>query len=255
MVAGAGNGGRSLSELAHHETALRQLVASLQSPEATTGRTVADVVGALVATAHARDHEAIGHSFRVARYATALAAALGVHDEAALRAIEWGGLLHDVGKIAVPDEILRKAGPLDDEERAVLRTHPRRGYQMLRGLVFLGTALDIVLSHHERWDGTGYPNGLAGEEIPLAARIFAVVDTYDAITSRRPYRPARPHAAAVRELRRVAGSQLDPRLVSRFLDLPADHLARLRALEVPELEAPEPRPEREADDGERAAAS
>ncbi|HEX2163497.1 MAG TPA: HD domain-containing phosphohydrolase [Thermoanaerobaculia bacterium] len=189
----------------------------------------------MVAAAHARDQETLAHSFRVARYAAALARRLEIADDL-VAAIEWGGLLHDVGKIAVPAEILRKAGPLTRREAAVMRRHPRYGYQLLRELVFLGPALDVVLSHHERWDGTGYPNRLAGESIPLAARVFAVADTYDAITSDRPYRPARTHAAAVAELRAAAGSQLDPRLVDAFLALPEAHLAALRDAATPEWE-------------------
>jgi putative nucleotidyltransferase with HDIG domain len=188
----------------------------------------------VLAAAHARDRETLAHSLRVARYAVALARRLEV-DAHLVAAIEWGALLHDVGKVGVPAEILHKAGPLSAEEEAVMRRHPLHGYRLLRDLVFLGPALDVVLSHHERWDGAGYPNGLGGDEIPLAARIFAVADTYDAIISDRPYRPARPHAAAVAELARVAGSQLDPRLVDAFLAIPEPRLAALRAEEAPEL--------------------
>jgi len=207
----------------------RTLVTSLGVSHSDQERSYIEVIGAMVATAHARDHETIGHSFRVARYAVTLAERMQLGGET-LTAIEWGALLHDVGKIAVPEGVLRKTGPLTDEEMEVMREHPRRGYQMLRGLVFLGTALDVVLSHHERWDGRGYPNGLAGETIPLSARIFAVVDTYDAITSDRPYRPARGHAEAIEELRRVAGTQLDPRVVQAFLEIPEVELTELRDL-------------------------
>ena len=187
----------------------------------------------MVATAHARDRQTLAHSVRVARYAVALARRLAVGDDL-VTAIEWGALFHDVGKIAVPAEILHKAGPLTAAEEAVMRRHPHHGYRLVRDLVFLGPALDVVLSHHERWDGAGYPNGLAGERIPLAARIFAVADTYDAITSDRPYRPARGHAEAVAELHRVAGTQLDPDLVAAFLALPEPHLAALRDEAAPE---------------------
>jgi len=220
-----------LSGVAAFES-FHRLVDSLDLSRSPQERSYIEVISAMVATAHARDHETIGHSFRVARYAVTLARAMGV-EEAAMTAIEWGALLHDVGKIGVPESVLRKEGPLDPEEQAVMREHPLRGYQMLKSLLFLGTGLDVVLSHHERWDGRGYPNGLEGEEIPLSARIFAVVDTYDAITSDRPYRDARPHSVAVEELCRVAGRQLDPAVVKAFLTLPADRLATLSDLTRP----------------------
>lgn len=217
---------------AFYEETFRTLVASLEMSQSEQERSYIEVIGAMVATAHARDHETIGHSFRVARYATALAQRMDIGGET-LTAIEWGALLHDVGKIAVPERVLQKSGPLSDEERKQMELHPRRGYQMLKSLLFLGTALDVVLSHHERWDGRGYPNGLSAEEIPLSARIFAVVDSYDAITSDRPYRPARSHREATTELLRVAGSQLDPRVVDHFLEIPREELERLRDLSQP----------------------
>ena len=218
----------------------RRLVSTLEASGAVP-KTTADVVQAIIASSfRSRDHETIGHSCRVARLAVALAERIGLRGET-LTAIEWGALLHDVGKTAVPPEILDKPGPLAEEEMAVIRQHPRQGYQMLKHLVFLGAALDIVLSHHERWDGRGYPNGLAGERIPLPARVFAVVDTYDAITSDRPYRAARGHEEAIAELRRVAGTQLDPRVVDRFLDVPEAELRRLRARSRPADPAPERR--------------
>lgn len=190
-------------------------------------------LGRMVVHAHAGDAHTLAHSFRGARYAVALARRLGVDDQLAA-AIEWGALLHDVGKVAVPAEILQKVGPLTAEEEVEMRRHPRYGYQLVRDLVFLGPALDVVLSHHERWDGGGYPNGLVGDAIPLAARIFAVADTYDAITSDRPYRRARSHADAVAELKRVAGTQLEPRLVEAFLAIPRSRLAELRAQDPPD---------------------
>lgn len=206
----------------------RRLVSTLEATGSVPETTV-DVVEAIISSSiRSRDHETIGHSCRVARLAVALGERIGLRGES-LTAIEWGALLHDVGKTEVPPEVLDKPGPLAADEMAIIRQHPRRGYQMLKHLVFLGSALDIVLSHHERWDGRGYPNGLAGDRIPLPARVFAVVDTYDAITSDRPYRAARSHAEAITELRRVAGSQLDPRVVERFLEIPEADLRRLRA--------------------------
>ena len=166
------------------------------------------------------DPETAGHSLRVAVYAVELAQAMGLDDEG-VRAIEWGALLHDIGKVAVPDHILRKVTPLTGDEWLILRQHPLWGYAMLVEAGFLKTvSLEIVYSHHERWDGLGYPRGLAGDEIPLGVRLFAVVDTYDAITSDRHYRRARSHRQALAELEEAAGAQLDPELVAVFRRLP-----------------------------------
>lgn len=218
------------SEVQLIEETFRSLVDSLEESRQARERSYVEAVGAVVTAADARDHETAGHSFRVALYAVALARATGIEGET-LKAIEWGALLHDVGKMVVPDDILRKVGPLTDEEWLIMKQHPSWGYEMLAEVGFLqSAALDIVYSHHERWDGQGYPRGLSGEQIPLGARIFAVVDTYDAMTSDRPYRRARAHTQAVAELRRVAGEQLDPRMVEAFCDLPEVELRRLRGL-------------------------
>jgi len=212
------------------EETLRSLVLSLEESRQARERSYVEAVGAVVTAADARDQETTGHSFRVALYAAALGRALNLSGEE-LKAIEWGALLHDVGKMVVPDHILRKVGPLTDDEWLIMRQHPAWGYDMLAEVRFLqATALDVIYSHHERWDGQGYPRGLAGDEIPLAARVFAVVDTYDAITSDRPYRKARPHQQAVAELESAAGAQLDPRIVKEFLVLPEVELRRLRGL-------------------------
>lgn len=210
------------------EETIRRLLDTLEESQEERERSYVEALGAVVAAADARDHETAGHSFRVAHYALALARKLGLEGEE-LKAIEWGGLLHDVGKMAVPDEILRKVGPLSEREWSIMRQHPGWGFEMLADIRFLQkTALQIVYSHHERWDGEGYPTGLAGVEIPLAARIFAVVDTYDAMTSDRPYRRAGTHHAAVMELERVAGRQLDPQVVEAFRGIPEMELRRLR---------------------------
>jgi len=167
------------------------------------------------------DAETAAHSLRAAVYAAELARAMGFLT-AGVKAIEWGALLHDIGKMAVPDHILRKTTPLTGDEWLILRQHPLWGYAMLAEASGLQTAsLEIVYSHHERWDGLGYPHGLAGEEIPLGARLFAVVDTYDAITSDRHYRRARSHRQALAEIEQAAGTQLDPDLVAVFQRLPA----------------------------------
>lgn len=218
------------SEVRLIEETFRSLAVSLEESRNARERSYVEAVGAIVTAADARDHETTGHSFRVALYALALGKAMGIHGEA-LKAIEWGALLHDVGKMVVPDEILRKVGPLTEEEWHIMKQHPTWGFDMLAEVSFLQpAALEIIYSHHERWDGCGYPRGIAGEAIPLAARIFSVVDTYDAITSDRPYRRARTHQVAVAELQRVAGQQLDPRAVEAFRQVPEVELRRLREL-------------------------
>jgi putative nucleotidyltransferase with HDIG domain len=216
-------------EVKRLDRAFRALTANFVASQRDRERSYVEAIGAVVAAIDARDHETTGHSFRVAHYALALARAMNI-EGAPLRAIEWGSLLHDVGKIAVPDAILRKPDRLSEEEWFVMRQHPNWGFEMLADVKFLEPALEIVYSHHERWDGSGYPRGLEGEEIPLGARIFAVVDTYDSITSDRPYRRARSHADAVTELCRVAGSQLDPEVVEAFIRIPEAEIRRLREL-------------------------
>ncbi len=209
------------------EQTFRTLLVSLEESRRARERSYVEAVGAVVTAADARDHETTGHSFRVALYAQALARHLGLAPDQ-LKAIEWGALLHDVGKMAVPDSVLRKQGPLTAEEWHIMKQHPTWGFDMLAEVSFLqAAAIEIVYSHHEQWDGQGYPRGLAGEQIPLAARIFAVVDSYDAMTSDRPYRRARGHAAAVAELQRVAGQQLDPAMVEAFGRLPEMELRKL----------------------------
>jgi ribonuclease P protein subunit RPR2 len=154
----------------------------------------------------------------VQRYAVELARTLGASfaDE---RGVEYGYLLHDVGKIGIPDQILQKPGPLSAAERRLMQTHTLLGEQMLGGIAFFeGEALTVVRSHHERWDGQGYPDGIAGEEIPLGARIFAVADTLDAMTSDRPYRAALDWSTAEAEIAALAGQQFDPDVVGAFRD-------------------------------------
>jgi putative nucleotidyltransferase with HDIG domain len=211
------------------QSAFHRMLGSLAEAERAREHSYVEAIGAVMAAVDRRDQESAGHSYRVAYYAVVLARSLGLEDER-LRAVEWGALLHDVGKIAVPDQILRKSGPLTEKEWQIMRQHPRWGYEMLVEVEFLRPALDIVYNHHERWDGTGYPRGLKGEDIPLPARIFSVVDTYDAITSDRHYRSAGSHQEAVAELGRVAGAQLDPRIVETFLELSPLELRKLRNL-------------------------
>ncbi|HKW19091.1 MAG TPA: HD domain-containing phosphohydrolase [Terriglobales bacterium] len=166
-----------------------------------------------------KDAETEGHSKRVTAYTIAIARAMGLNSDQ-IRVIARGAFLHDIGKMAIPDAILRKPGALNEEEVAIMREHCYRGYQILRRIPFLQEASDIVYSHQEKYDGTGYPRGLKGNDIPLGARIFAVADTLDAIRSNRPYRPAQPFSAARAEIQRCAATQFDPEVVKIFLEMP-----------------------------------
>jgi response regulator RpfG family c-di-GMP phosphodiesterase len=186
-------GQRRLLESAYHET-VTALAGALESKDTGTG----------------------AHSHRVRRYASELAEEISpelLEDES----VTFGFVLHDMGKIGIPDHILLKPGPLSTPERRLMQTHTVLGEQMLRGVTLLrGGGLEVVRSHHERWDGRGYPDGRFGEEIPLPARIFAVADTLDAMTSDRPYRSALPWADAEREIAAQSGSQFDPEVVEAF---------------------------------------
>jgi PAS domain S-box-containing protein len=163
-----------------------------------------------------RDKETEGHTRRVTEMSLRLAQAMGV-GEPELVHIRRGALLHDIGKMGVPDSILHKPGPLTDEEWVIMRRHPQHAYDMLSSIAYLRPALDIPYGHHEKWDGTGYPRGLRGEQIPLAARIFAVVDVWDALRSHRPYRPGWPAERVREHIRSQAGAHFDPQVVDAFL--------------------------------------
>ena len=165
-----------------------------------------------------RDKETEGHTRRVTETTMKLALALDIPYEE-FDHIHRGAILHDIGKMAIPDEILRKTGPLSKAERDIVLQHPAIAFQLLSRIPFLKKALDIPYCHHEKWDGSGYPRGLKGEEIPLAARIFAVVDVWDAIQSERPYKEAWPRRLAVEYLREQAGKYFDPEVVEVFLNL------------------------------------
>jgi response regulator RpfG family c-di-GMP phosphodiesterase len=176
-------------------------------------RVIAD---GLVRALALRDIETENHSRRVSAWTRILAGALGIKNVDLLQ-IELGALLHDVGKIGVPDAILNKPGKLTEDEWIEIRKHPGYGREMLVGIPQLQVASEIVYSHHERWDGKGYPRGLKSEQVHIGARIFAIADTYDAMTSDRPYRKALPHEAAVQELRVLANQQYDPHVIEMFL--------------------------------------
>src|SRR4051794_41165318 len=176
-------------------------------------------VRALSNAVEARDAYTGKHAERVAAYGMALARAVGLAIDDSPQ-IEFGFLLHDVGKVAVPDAILFKSGSLTEEEYSLVRRPPVIGRESLRAVDFLGEGRLVVRHHHERWDGQGSPDGLAGEAIPLAARVFAVADALDALTTNRPYRPACSFAAARDEVCRGAGTQFDPAVVAAYRQIP-----------------------------------
>lgn len=173
-------------------------------------------IESLAAALDLREHETGLHSKRVASHTVLLAR--DFYDKATdLLEVYWGSLLHDIGKIGVPDAILLKPGPLNDEERRIMQQHPAHGFRILEQIPLMSMAREVVLCHEERFDGTGYPAGLKGEAIPLPARLFAVIDTLDAMTFDRPYRKGMPFDAAKAEILRMSGSQFDPQAVDAFL--------------------------------------
>jgi putative nucleotidyltransferase with HDIG domain len=165
-----------------------------------------------------RDKETEGHSLRVTQVCVDLAKAMGIADEE-LTHIRRGALLHDIGKLGVPDHILLKPGKLTDEEWVIMRGHPQFAYDMLAPIAYLRPAISIPYHHHEKWDGSGYPRGLKGEEIPLDARVFAVVDVWDALSNDRPYRKAWDKERILAYIQEQCGSHFDPRVVEVFLTM------------------------------------
>jgi putative nucleotidyltransferase with HDIG domain len=168
-----------------------------------------------------RDKETEGHSRRVTEMTTRLAQDLGMTN-GEIGHLRRGALLHDIGKMGIPDSILLKPGPLSDEEWEIMRQHPIYAYELLLPINFLRPALDIPYCHHEKWDGTGYPRGLKGEEIPIEGRIFGIVDVWDALISERPYRPAWQHEKAIDDIKEQSGKHFDPKVVEAFLNLMKD---------------------------------
>jgi response regulator RpfG family c-di-GMP phosphodiesterase len=214
-----------LEELVEQRTAeLDQALLSLEDAYRST-------LKALTAALETRDAETHGHSERVVTFSLRLGRELGL-DRAQMTALEFGSLLHDIGKIGVPDAILRKPAKLDEDEWAKMREHPLHGQAILNEIEFLEGAARVVAQHHERWDGSGYPLGLRGEEIELNARIFAVADAFDAIISDRVYRRGRSYEAAAEELDAWSGRQFDPQVVEAFHRVPREDWEELRRLSV-----------------------
>jgi putative two-component system response regulator len=176
---------------------------------------------ALVQALEMRDFETHGHAERVVTFSLRLGHEIGLNKKE-LRDLELGALLHDIGKIGVPDNILRKPAKLDEDEWAKMRLHPIHGQRLLRNIPFLDAASEVVLQHHEKWDGTGYPHSLRGEDINLGARIFAVVDAFDAIISDRVYRKGRSYQEALSEIKKCSGTQFDPAIVEAFENIPQE---------------------------------
>ncbi len=201
------------------ESKVVERTAKLQDALARLELSYDNTLEALVAALDAREHETGNHSKRVAQYTVLLSESLGIQATDLLE-IYRGAFLHDIGKIGISDIILLKPGKLTVEEWNEMRRHPAIGYSILNQIGFLGTAVKTVLSHHERFDGQGYPKGLRGEEIPLGARIFSVADAFDTMTTDRPYRKALNGQAARDEILRCTGSQFDPDVVEAFLKIP-----------------------------------
>lgn len=209
-----------LEELVEQRTAeLDQALNSLEDAYRST-------LKALTAALETRDLETHGHSERVVSYSMRLGTEYGL-DRKLIKSLEFGSLLHDIGKIGVPDLILRKPAKLTPEEWVLMREHPLHGQQILRGIAFLEGAARVVAQHHEKWDGSGYPLGISGEEIDVCARIFSVADAFDAITSNRVYRKGKPYEVAAKELDEWAGKQFDPKVVEAFHRVPQQDWADL----------------------------
>ncbi len=210
----------NLEALVDQRTAeLRESIAELERSYDVTLEALGDALDL-------KDAETEGHSKRVTAFAIQIARAMGL-DSQTIQVLARGAFLHDIGKMAIPDAILRKPQRLNGEETLTMKEHSYLGYRMLKKIPFLTESADIVHAHHEHWDGSGYPRGLKGEEIPLGARIFSIADTMDAITSDRPYRAARGVEAGREEIARWSGRQFDPAIVSVFLSIPVSAWERL----------------------------
>jgi len=211
----------------HLEELVDQRTAELDKALGSLENAYRSTLQALTAALETRDAETHGHSERVVTFSLRLGREYGL-SAAEMKALEFGSLLHDIGKIGVPDAILRKPAKLTDEEWVRMKEHPHHGQQILRGIKFLEGAARVVAQHHEKWDGSGYPLGLKGEEIDICARIFSVADAFDAITSDRVYRQGRPYEAAAQELDEWVDRQFDPKIVEAFHRVPKEDWDELR---------------------------
>jgi putative nucleotidyltransferase with HDIG domain len=208
------------------ETALWQVESSYE-----------DTLEALGAAIDLRDSETAGHSHRVTLYSTKIAKELGAAEHE-LKTIAMGAWLHDIGKLGIPDAVLLKPGALTEEEWTIMRSHAQIGFDIVKRIPFLAHAAEIILTHHERCDGSGYPRGLKTEDIPIGARIFAIADTVDAMTSDRPYRSARSFEEAHDEIRRGLGSRYDSQVANVFLSITIESWKALRhSIEIPGSES------------------
>jgi putative two-component system response regulator len=212
----------------HLEELVEQRTAELDDALNSLEDAYRSTLKALTAALETRDLETHGHSERVVTYSLRLGREYGL-DGQRTKALEFGSLLHDIGKIGVPDSILRKPAKLTDQEWVLMREHPAHGQQILRGIHFLEGAARVVAQHHEKWDGSGYPLGLRGEDIDLCARIFSVADAFDAMTSNRVYRKGKAYEAAAQELNEWAGKQFDPKVVEAFHRVPKGDWEELHA--------------------------
>ena len=195
-----------------------RLFNDLQTSNENLSRAYEATIAGWSAALDLRDKETEGHAQRVTEMTYRLAKSMGFNEQE-LAQVRYGALLHDIGKMGIPDNILLKPGKLTDEEWVVMRMHPEYAYQMLKPITYLGPALGIPYCHHEKWDGTGYPRGLKGEEIPRAAQIFAIIDVYDALTSDRPYRKSWPREKTLEYIRALSGSQFNPHVVEEFMEM------------------------------------
>jgi response regulator RpfG family c-di-GMP phosphodiesterase len=223
---------RMESELAEYRQHLERMVEErtkqLQAAMRRVELTYDETLEALAAALDLRDNDTAGHSQRVTLYSLEIAKGLKFSEEE-LKQLERGAYLHDIGKIGIPDSILLKPGKLTPEETAIMQTHVRIGYELTSRVAFLSSAAQIVLTHQECYNGSGYPQGLAGEGIPLGSRVFAIADTLDAMMSDRPYRRGRPYSVARAEIEQQAGRQFDPQVVAVFLTIPEETWLKIRA--------------------------
>ncbi len=208
---------RTITRINHYQQLLEER-SNLQRANAELAQAYDDTLKGWSLALELRDNETQGHSQRVTETTLSLARATGITDNKLVH-IRWGALLHDIGKMGIPDSILNKPGPLTNEEWEIMRKHPVYAYELLSPITYLRPALDIPYSHHEKWDGTGYPCGLKGEQIPLAARIFAIVDVWDALCSSRPYRAAWQEERVHTYIHKHTGIHFDPQVVEVFFSI------------------------------------